>query len=441
MLISVEVTVKDESYRWILDWITQHERAHMARIMNRGKSRIQEASLRRKSTLEFLFDKLTPTMRKMMIQTDDIETTNGSMQKMISLHPGVGKHFIRYKQAFIMAERIRDEKSREFSGGTPWETITLTTLYHHAPIVHEMFKEAHGQASKAKEGKTVIYNSWSTEWKPFGEPRRKRPLDSVILDEGVKEKIVADIEEFIHSAKWYFDRGVPYRRGYLLHGPPGGGKSSFISALAGYLDYNIAILNLSEHGLTDDRLNYLLTKVPQRTVVLLEDVDVAFANRRTRTDDDGYRGATVTFSGLLNALDGVASAEERILFLTTNYPERLDRALVRPGRVDMTVRIGEATRYQAMQLWDRFYGDFEDSATYKERFIAKLASLGLIPNANGRTSRPGLHASAAALQNLFLYNKGNMHGAVSMADHLVPSTDAMDRSGGLPDRAAQQPTG
>jgi DNA polymerase III delta prime subunit len=53
-----------------------------------------------------------------------------------------------------------------------------------------------------------------------------------------------------------------YRRGYLLHGPPGSGKSSFIMALAGRLGYNICILNLTERGLTDDRLALALSNIP-----------------------------------------------------------------------------------------------------------------------------------------------------------------------------------
>ena len=69
--------------------------------------------------------------------------------------------------------------------------------------------------------------------------------------------------------------GIPYRRGYLLHGPPGSGKSSFIQALAGSLNYDICLLNLSERGLADDKLIHLLSNTPERSFVLIEDVDAA----------------------------------------------------------------------------------------------------------------------------------------------------------------------
>jgi chaperone BCS1 len=76
-----------------------------------------------------------------------------------------------------------------------------------------------------------------------------------------------------------------------LHGPPGSGKSSFIQALAGATDYDVCLLNLSERGLSDDKLNHLLSNVPERCFVLIEDVDAAF-NKRVQTSDDGW---VVTF--------------------------------------------------------------------------------------------------------------------------------------------------
>ena len=81
--------------------------------------------------------------------------------------------------------------------------------------------------------------------------------------------------------------GIPYRRGYLLHGPPGSGKSSFIQALAGELNYDICLLNLSERGLGDDKLNHLLSNVVERSIVVIEDIDAAF-NKRVQTSEDGY---------------------------------------------------------------------------------------------------------------------------------------------------------
>lgn len=372
--------------------------------------------------LESLMRRFTPGIHHLAIETEKVEHPNGSVQTEFTLIPGPGKHIIRYRNTFLMVNRLRETRSMNLNTGIPWETITLTTLYSQRQIFEDLFSEAHKLAQQFSEGKTIVYQARAISWEKFGEPRRKRPLESVILDKGVKERIISDVKGFLGSAKWYYDRGIPYRRGYLLHGPPGSGKSSFIRALAGELDYNIAMLNLSERGLTDDRLNHLLTIIPRRTLVLLEDADAAFGNRRTQTDEDGYRGANVTFSGLLNALDGVASAEERIVFLTTNHVDRLDSALVRPGRVDMAVRLGEATRWQLARMWDRFYGEFDEQGTFKVRFLERLEQLGLV-NPEGEEQKLQVRStSAAAVQGLFLYNKGDMEGAIAMTPGLLPES-------------------
>ena len=422
-MVDVEINVKDESYPWFLYWMTVHQRAQLSKkssLLHGSNGAGANAEVTKLTFLEKIIRRFTPGMHHLSIETEKIEHPNGSVHTHFALIPGPGKHILRYKTAFLMVNRVRETKSMDFQMGKPWETVTLTTLYSQRHIFEDLFTEAQKLAQQSTEGKTIVYTSRGISWEKFGEPRRKRPIASVVLDKGIKERIVADVKDFLASGKWYYDRGIPYRRGYLLHGPPGSGKSSFIQALAGELDYNIAILNLSERGLTDDRLNHLLTIVPRRTLVLLEDVDAAFSNRRVQADADGFRGANVTFSGLLNALDGVASAEERVLFLTTNHVERLDEALVRPGRVDMTVRLGEATRWQVAKLWGRFYGELDQDDIYKRRFLERLEELGIIESRQGALSDSERRTSTAALQGLFLYNKGNMEGAVATAQSLLP---------------------
>lgn len=355
-----------------------------------------------------LLKRFTPGVHHLSMQTTVATLPNGARHTNFSLVPGLGRHVLFYKNAFIAVNREREGNSVELQTGKPFETIKLTTLYAHRMIFEALFKEAQGLAQLAQEGKTIIYTSWSKNWEPFGQPKRKRPIESVVLERGVKERIVEDVRAFLGARNWYLDRGIPYRRGYLLYGPPGTGKSSFIQALAGELDFNIAMLHLSERCLTDDRLNHLLSNVPSRTIVLLEDADAAFSNR-SQSDEHGYRGSTVTFSGLLNALDGVASAEERIIFLTTNHVEMLDEALVRPGRVDMTVRLGEATEDQVEELWIRFYAEQDCDGALKRKFLERVRELGLIGE-----------VSTAALQGLFLFNKEDALGALRMVDGLLP---------------------
>ena len=405
MLVDLEITRHDESYNWVLNWMTAHYQNQLT----------VAGTQKQTGTLESLIRRLTPGLHHLQIKTATLKTASGSEQTAFSLVPGHGRHVLRYKNTFIAVNRERVGKSFD-TGGKPFETVRLTTLYYHRHVFEDMFREAHEMARQDTEGKTVVYTSRNMGWDQSGQPKRRRPFDSVVLEEGLSDKILGDVREFMNARTWYLDRGIPYRRGYLLYGPPGTGKTSFVQALAGVLDYNIAMLSLSQRGLTDDFLNQLLLNVPSRTIVLLEDADAAFSNRR-QLDEDGYSGANVTYSGLLNALDGVASAEERIIFMTTNHIDRLDDALIRPGRVDMTVQLGNATEWQMASLWDRFYAEQDTDGSGRRRFLARATDAGLVGN-----------VSTAALQGLFLFNKGSIAGAIDMVDQLSQSHTSQQRS-------------
>ena len=92
--------------------------------------------------------------------------------------------------------------------GSPWETVTLTSLGWKRELFFEILAEAQKTALAKEEGKTVMYIPMGAEWRQFGFPRRRQPLESVVLAEGVAENVLADIRDFIHSPKWYMDRGI-----------------------------------------------------------------------------------------------------------------------------------------------------------------------------------------------------------------------------------------
>jgi len=110
----------------------------------------------------------------------------------------------------------------------------------------------------------------------------------------------------------------------------------------------------------------------------------------------------VTFSGFLNALDGVASGEERIIFMTTNHVEKLDPALIRPGRVDLIEKIDDATPEQARILFDRFYGGRDVLPNITEEVEELSRRLGGIVEEELAIGR---RVSMAALQGLFIRNE------------------------------------
>lgn len=78
------------------------------------------------------------------------------------------------------------------------------------------FLLARQMALKQHEGRTIMYTALGSEWRPFGHARKKRPVQSVVLDVGVSERILQDCKEFISNPTWYSERGIPYRRGVYL---------------------------------------------------------------------------------------------------------------------------------------------------------------------------------------------------------------------------------
>lgn len=398
LLVNVEISKTDPSYPWVLGYLSR-PRENPGLLASR-LTRIRQLSV-----------KTTTRSAGGSGSGGGGKVAAGPTHAHFALVPGYGSHVIRHAPGVYLMVQREKSSTAEMSTGEPHETMTLTALWAHRHVFEEIFGDAHGMMARATEGKTVVYTVRGFDWVQLGEPRRKRPLGSVVLDQGVKEGIVTDVKDFIARQEWYAERGIPYRRGYLLFGPPGGGKSSFIHALAGELNFGIATINLSERGMADDKLAMMMQKLPARTIVLLEDADAAFVNRK-QTESDGYSGATVTFSGLLNALDGLSAGEERIAFLTTNHIDRLDPALIRPGRVDMIIRVGEATRYQAGEMFDRFYGDVDKDGSGRQRFLKKLNDMGLFDENNPRRT------SAAAIQGIFLFHKNDMEGAIAMAEVL-----------------------
>lgn len=180
----------------------------------------------------------------------------------------------------------------------------------------------------------------------------RRPLASVVLKAGQAEALLADLQRFYGARERYAELGIPWRRGYLLYGPPGTGKTSLVTALASELRLNVCTLSLASPVVTDEKIHTLLAGVPQRSLLLIEDVDAFFRQR-----DAAHAQVRLSFSGFLNALDGVATQEGNVLFMTTNHAEQLDPALIRAGRIDERVELGPCDDDQLRRLFLKFRPD------------------------------------------------------------------------------------
>jgi len=213
-----------------------------------------------------------------------------------------------------------------------------------------------------------IYTSSSyDDWRVFGSTRVK-DIDKIILKDDIRDMLLNDLETFMQSEEWYIQRGIPYKRGYCLYGSPGNGKSSLTLALARKLQLNVYSLSLNSLG-DDEQLYRCFQYLPDNAILLIEDIDKAFNKREAR------EGVKVTFSALLNVLDGAFSKHGSILIITTNHIEQLDPALLRPGRTDLKIPIDNPTTSQIEQYLQLFYGFPIHVPSHKDISMASLQGM------------------------------------------------------------------
>ena len=176
--------------------------------------------------------------------------------------------------------------------------------------------------------------------------------------------------------------------------------------------------------MSDDRLQHRLADAPENSIVLLEDIDAAFISRelheqsmdlKEKKNESAYQGLNrLTFSGLLNAIDGVTSTEGRILFMTTNYVDRLDPALIRPGRVDFKQYIGHNSHQQCVKMFENFYPEeVKNNPNLPIEFADKVMEL-------------DVPVSAAQVQGMFMFYKNDALKAVENAFRFQPKPSSKD---------------
>jgi chaperone BCS1 len=174
-----------------------------------------------------------------------------------------------------------------------------------------------------------------------------RNLNTIYLDDEIKTKIMNDLENFKSSENEYIQFGIPYKKTYLLTGAPGMGKSSLIKALCTKYNYSLSFLAVSKN-FDNTSLVYAIRDLNENSILLLEDIDCLFDKRNVSQEN-----SSLTFSNLINILDGVLYKHGIIIFMTTNHPEKLDNALMRIGRIDMIINID----YPKKEMIQKAYND------------------------------------------------------------------------------------
>jgi len=265
---------------------------------------------------------------------------------------GEGMHEIYFNDVGLMLTyTMSDQIVGNAVQAVKYHTLELRTkTYVEKDFFTNFLEKVHEYCKPSKQKDEVITYIFKTGyWQQLSKlPKRSR--DTIHLPDKVLDETLEDVDNFLNNKKIYLDHGVPYKRNYLFEGIPGTGKTSLIFVLASHFNMNVAIINF---GLSIDDATFMksVSKLPDDTFLVLEDIDALFVERKA---GDAHK-SMVSFSGILNTLDGLARRDKQVTFLTTNYISKLDSALIRPGRIDKIITFSYATIDQVRKFYMKFF--------------------------------------------------------------------------------------
>lgn len=243
-------------------------------------------------------------------------------------------------------------KTKSSQQVTHFETITASFLTRDRGVVERFMRDCRPEEHR----NSINISMYSMGGHNGGLRRRKRGLDTVFVDAAIKDRLVSRLAWFMGAEDWHSARGIPWKLGIILHGPPGSGKTSLIHALASDLGFDIKYIK-SLHGLGAAFMSGAKTDL-----FVIEDIDtIASGLNRDATRDRSNAPEDRAASGfplheILNSMDGMQTPDGLKFIVTTNHLDRLDPAIVRPGRIDDVIEIGPLSIESARQMFRAFYG-------------------------------------------------------------------------------------
>jgi mitochondrial chaperone BCS1 len=297
--------------------------------------------------------------QKALTRTRRVDLDTTLRNEKIAMLPAPGKHWFWYHGRPLEIWFSRSDNTHEH-GRRRVESITLRTVGRKRQFLQHLVDDV-VKCHVRRQGVQSYLYTYNDGWS-YVEGYSPRWMDSVVLEPGEKEHLLEDVTRFRQSRMRYLRLGVPYHRGYLFYGPPGTGKTSLVSALGGHFGMSVYLINLTDFN--DRSLMNAVNDVPPNSVLLFEDIDCMKGSQSRvetvadKADREGNSAAVltgVTLSGLLNVLDGFYAPTGVLFVMTTNHVEKLDEALLRPGRIDYKLLMGKATDRQKVELYLRFF--------------------------------------------------------------------------------------
>ena len=264
-----------------------------------------------------------------------------------------GTEEMDYEVFLVITPSIREEASQQMPD---CRQVSLATLMVRMDYLLEFPDEKKDEFfalieriiandKSSGDGKLIIMYNRHDYWTNLIELDAEdevQSMDHIFLPQGLKDDILQTIDRFITNKSKYIRFGRRYTYAILLEGVPGSGKSSVAKSIAARLGRKLYILNLSCKDLTEGILIGLIASIEKDSILLIEDIDSFFEGRKR-----GDNPISVSFSTLLNVLDGgFSTGNGLITFITANHPEKMDRALLRPGRIDKIIHFSKMTRDQ-----------------------------------------------------------------------------------------------
>lgn len=232
------------------------------------------------------------------------------------------------------------------------------------------------------DNKLVKYIWKDSYWK-YCSSFKPRSVDTIYLPKEQMANTLSEINTFlVGSHDLYQKLGLQKKKIILFWGLPGCGKTTFIKAIASDLKKNIAVVK-NTNDINDNSFESMVDELPKNCIVLFEDIDSLFVGR------SNVAGTSVTFSGLLNFLDGIMEYENLLVFITTNNINAIDDALKR--RVDISLEFNHIRKPETLRMFSNFFGDkycFEDfikkvkgpvTPSIMEKYLTKCVTENMSP--------------------------------------------------------------